>query len=63
MTAPVDERVRYRCPICKVIFPGREYVCRGRWPIYDPDDVDALDAPHPPAELEEIPRAEWRGWL
>jgi hypothetical protein len=47
-------RARYRCPECRVIFPGPEYVCRGSWWIYDPghaatpEDPTPRDPPHDP---------------
>jgi rubredoxin len=51
-------RTRYRCPICRVIFPAAGYKCRGSWPIYDPDRPNAVDEPHDEVEVELDPDAD-----
>jgi rubredoxin len=45
-------RLRYRCPVCRVIYPSADYVCRGGWPIYDPARPQAVDPPHEPVEVQ-----------
>lgn len=39
-------RQRFRCPVCRVIFPSAGYNCLGGWPVYDPASTDEYDPPH-----------------
>ena len=46
-------RQRFRCPVCHVIYPSADYVCRGGWPHYDPAKApeDRFDPPHEPTRV------------